>query len=146
MKINFNQNNNQPNFKQRLYLKYIKRNEMPYMKGIAKDFNQATKDFNGRAFTLIGEPNGYSLTSNNKIMKVTIPPQPDREKFLNELLKWAQLIRRFDTLLKDEGGKVAKKNKKAAQEVNHLDVEFKVLNFDGMIEYLDNCIKNKGKK
>lgn len=72
--------------------------------------------------------------------------QPDRENFLNELLKWAQLIRRFDTLLKDEGGKVAKKNKKTSQKVNHLDVEFKVLNFDGMIEYLDNCIKNKGKK
>lgn len=64
MNVNNSINTNDTNFKARLYLKNINKNEQEFFKGVAKDFHHATKDLKGASFTLKDEGDKFAIISN----------------------------------------------------------------------------------
>lgn len=99
MNINGVSNNNQTNFKQRLYLKSIEPENMKFFRGIAKDFHNATKDIKGKSFTLEQGPDAFHLTSNEKngfTARFKLAGDESKNEFINILKSTAKLLRICD--------------------------------------------------
>ena len=96
MNVNGLSNNNQTNFKQRLYLKSIEPENMKFFRGIAKDFHNATKDIKGKSFTLEQGPEAFHLTSNEKkgfLARIELAGDESKNEFINLLKSTARLLR-----------------------------------------------------
>lgn len=99
MNVNGVSNNNQTNFKQRLYLKSIEPENMKFFRGIAKDFHNATKDIKGKSFTLEQGPDAFQLTSNEKngfTARFKLAGNESKNEFINILKSTAKLLRICD--------------------------------------------------
>ena len=99
MNINGVSNNNQTNFKQRLYLKSIEPENMKFFRRIAKDFHNATTDIKGKSFTLEQGPDAFRLTSNEKkgfAARIKLRGNETKNEFLNILKSTAKLLRLCD--------------------------------------------------
>ena len=146
MNVNGVSNNNQTNFKQRLYLKSIEPENMKFFRGIAKDFHNATKDIKGKSFTLEQGPDAFRLTSNEKkgfAARFKLASDKNKNEFINLLKSTARLLR----LCEDRCPKAPKN----PSEVSEIAVSFKdTSNFMQIAEdvekfqrAVENLCKNK---
>lgn len=149
MNVNGVSNNNQTNFKQRLYLKSIEPENMKFFRGIAKDFHNATKDIKGKSFTLEQGPDAFQLTSNEKkgfAARIELAADENKNEFINLLKSTARLLR----LCEDYCPEVPE-NPSEVSEISEIAVSFKdTRNFMQIAEdvekfqrAVENLCKNK---
>lgn len=149
MNVNGVSNNNQTNFKQRLYLKSIEPENMKFFRGIAKDFHNATKDIKGKSFTLEQGPEAFHLTSNEKkgfVARIELAGKESKNEFINLLKSTARLLRLCEDCCPE-----VPENPSKVSEISEIAVSFKdTRNFMQIAEDIDkfqraveNLCKNK---
>ena len=143
MNINAVNNQSNPNFQARLYLKNISKENLPYLKSITKDFNAATKDLPNGSFSLRDVGDMLELKSNKSNYNAQFSKEVlnicSKQTLLDSLVNNAKILRNFETLLLTPGKKSSKPGTKVTMKIPEAE-------YPKFVENLEKFIKNQNKK